>query len=458
MTANCRPAGQHIPSWKQLLQAKRGGKTEMSMILAAFPAVLQKLPAIRLYARSTGMLTVGIFAQSLGFVLLARWLGSDQFGHLATITAVTNVGGAWCGLGTGEAIRRRVSRDPSVYPAMLGHMLILLFLSGAILTALLTVVMASVITVAPDPAENFETILLLVTSNMVLFSWIGLTEQVHLAFRQFAAANYVNASWGITRAAAALIACVGFEINTVFAWAAWNASTSVLLSVACASAISRYGAPQWRVLREEVALGATLSMSACTSVLRQNADLLALSAVAPPHLVGAYGIARRIISAATVVGSSLDRLIYSRLAIAGAQGASETLQLAKRYVLYGMGLTGMASAGVFVASPLLPLLFGSDFADAVWITQILCWTLILTSTQFIAFDALNAAEQHHIRLLIGTAVGLAAAALIVGLSLAFGTTGTFVGVYLAEVSIAMALWQTLRFVGGRRSAYSPAAD
>jgi O-antigen/teichoic acid export membrane protein len=155
-----------------------------------------------------------------------------------------------------------------------------------------------------------------------------------------------------------------------------------------------------------------------------------------------------------VVGSSLDRLIYTKLAIAGAKGPSETLQLAKRYVLYGMGLTGMASAGVFAASPLLPLLFGNDFADTVWITQVLCWTLIPTATQFIAFDALNAAEQHHIRLLIGTGVGLAGAALIVGLTLAFGTTGTFAAVYVAEVSLALALWQTLRFVGNREPAHS----
>jgi O-antigen/teichoic acid export membrane protein len=193
-------------------------------------------------------------------------------------------------------------------------------------------------------------------------------------------------------------------------------------------------------------------MSASIAVLRQNADLLALSTIATPHLAGVYGVARRIISTATVVGSSFDRLIYAKLAIAGARGPSETLQLAKRYVLYGIGLTGVTSAGVFLASPLLPLLFGRDFADAVWITQLLCWTLILTATQFIAFDALNAAEQHRIRLLVGSGVGLAGAALIVVLSLALGTTGTFVGVYLAEISMALALWQTLKFVSGRSPA------
>jgi O-antigen/teichoic acid export membrane protein len=79
------------------------------------------------------MLTVGIAAQSIGFIVLARWLGSDQFGHLSMITAATNLGAAWCGLGTSEAMRRRAGRDPSLYPTLLGHCLILLFVSGTVL-------------------------------------------------------------------------------------------------------------------------------------------------------------------------------------------------------------------------------------------------------------------------------------------------------------------------------------
>src|SRR5579871_899645 len=104
--------------------------------------VVQHLPAIRLYVSSTSLLTVGIAAQSVGFVILARWLGSDQFGHLSMITAATNLGSAWCGLGTGEAMRRRAGREPSLYPTLLGHCLILLFVSGAILTAVMSVAIA----------------------------------------------------------------------------------------------------------------------------------------------------------------------------------------------------------------------------------------------------------------------------------------------------------------------------
>jgi O-antigen/teichoic acid export membrane protein len=423
----------------------------MSMIRTLIDSVVQKLPAVWLYVSSTSTLSVGIAAQSIGFVVLARWLGSEQFGHLSMITSVTSLGAAWCGLGTGEAMRRRVGRDPALYPTMLGHGVIVLVGSGAVLTVILSATMTPYVRVVADPFENFRVILLLVLSNMFLFAWVGLVEQILLTRREFTRANLVNAGFGIARAAGALVACLVFSIDSLPAWAIWNFAVSVAVSLTCAVAILPYGAPRWRVLREEIPLGVTLSLSGSIAALRQNIDLLALSAIATPHLIGAYGVARRIISMAVVTGASLDRLIYAKLAIAGQAGPSATLRLAQKYVVYAIGLTGMTSVGLFVLAPLLPWLFGEDFRDAIWILRALCWTLILTAIQFIAFDALNAADRHRTRLVVGAVVGIAGGALIVGFSSAFGITGTFLGVYLTELSMAVALWTALNLLSDRQT-------
>ena len=412
--------------------------------------VVKSLPAIRLYIASTSMLTVGIAAQSIGFVVLARWLGSDQFGHLSMITAATNLGGAWCGLGTGEAMRRRAGREPALYPQLLGHSLILLLVSGAVLTLVMSVAIASFITIAANPVENYAVIALLVSNNIVLFAWIGLTEQILLAHSQFTRANLLNSGFGIARAVTALVACLGFDIDNLTAWALWNFASFSVGSLACVCLLFRYGGPRWCLLWDEIPRGVTLSISGSIAALRQNVDLLALSAMAPPHLVGAYGVARRVLGVAVVTGASLDRLIYAKLAIAGKSGPAATLYLARRYVIYAIGLTSLTSITIFVLAPLLPLLFGKDFGDMVWIVKVLCWTLMLTAVQFVAFDAINAADQHRVRLIVGTVIGLAGAALIVGLSLAFGTTGTFVGVYAAEISTAAALWTTLKLLSDRQ--------
>jgi O-antigen/teichoic acid export membrane protein len=415
-----------------------------------FDAVIKSLPAIRLYITSTSLLTVGIAAQSIGFVVLARWLGSDQFGHLSMITAATNLGGAWCGLGTGEAMRRRAGREPALYPQLLGHSLILLLVSGAVLTVVMSAAIAASITIVTDSVENYAVIALLVSSNIVLFAWIGLTEQILLAHSQFTRANLLNSGFGIARAFTALVACLGFDIDSLSAWALWNFAAFAVGSLACVCLLFRYGAPRWRLLWDEIPLGVTLSISGSIAALRQNVDLLALSAMAPPHLVGAYGVARRVLAVAVVTGASLDRLIYAKLAIAGKSGPAATLRLARRYVVYAIGITGITSMTIFVLAPLLPLVFGNGFGDLVWIIRVLCWTLILTAVQFVAFDAINAADQHRIRLVVGTVVGLAGASLIVGFSLAFGTTGTFVAVYVAEISTAATLWATLKLLSDRQ--------
>jgi O-antigen/teichoic acid export membrane protein len=423
---------------------------KMSKYMFLFDALIRSFPAIRLYVSSTSILAVGIAAQSVGFVVLARWLGSDQFGHLSVITAATNLGAAWCGLGTGETMRRRGSREPALYSELLGHSLILLLISGAVLTVMMSAGIAFSVTIDADPFKNFTTIILLVSSNLLLFSWISLTEQILLAHSRFTQANLLNSGFGIVRAITALVACLGFGVNSLSAWAWWNCGAFAAGSLVCAGLLCRYGSPRWRLLWDEIPLGVTMSISGSIAALRQNVDLLALSATAPPHLVGAYGVARRVLGVAVVTGASLDRLIYTKLAIAGKSGPAATLRLAQRYVLYAIGLTGLTSIMIFVLAPLLPLLFGKGFGEMVWIVKTLCWTLILTAVQFVAFDAINAADQHKIRLVVGTVVSIAGAALIVGLSLASGMAGTLTAVYISEIATAAALWTTLKLLSDRQ--------
>jgi O-antigen/teichoic acid export membrane protein len=415
-----------------------------------FDTLTKRLPAIRLYLSSTGLLMAGLALQSVGFFILARWLGSEQFGHLSLITAATNLGSSWCGLGTADTIRRRGSREPSLYPDLLGHAVILLTASGAVLTGVMTAAIALWTTVVSDPVQNLVVIALLVSSNMVLFIWITLTEAILLTHSQFTRANLLNFSLGLARTLTAVVACVVFGVDSLGAWAWWNFAAFVLVSLACVWLLSPYGAPRWRVLWDEIPLGATFGISGTIQALRQNVDLLALSAVAPPQLVGAYGVTRRVLGIALVTGASLDRLLFNKFAIAGESGPTATLALAKKWVLPAIGLTALTSAVIFVLAPVLPLLFGDGFRDVVWIIKVLCWTLVLTAIQFIAFDAINAADQHRIRVAVTTVVGIAGAALIAALSLPFGITGIFIAVYVAEISIAAALWATLKVLSDRQ--------
>lgn len=218
------------------------------------------------------------------------------------------------------------------------------------------------------------------------------------------------------------------------------------VSLFCLSAVWSYGPPRWRLVRDELTLGVTMSGAGFLWALRQNVDVLVLSLIEPPAVVGAYGVARRVIATASVLGASLDRQIYAKLAVAGKAGPAATLRLAQKYAVYALAITGPASLALFAVAPVLPWMFGKDFGGAIPILKILCWILILGAVQNVAFDALNASERHHAQFISGTAAGLFGAGVVASLTYAYGISGAFVAAYLSEGAMTIVAWATLIFL------------
>ena len=175
--------------------------------------------AVRLYASSTAALAIGLIAHTLGLILVARALGPAQFGVLALVTSVGNIGLALSGLGGSEVLRRLVARDRSIYPRALGHALILLVPSSLALSVLLAAGLAWWLPLGGGYGVDFGVHLLLVASNIALFAWLGLVEQILLAFDANGHAKSVNIASGLARALAAGHACLVFNVDTATAWA-----------------------------------------------------------------------------------------------------------------------------------------------------------------------------------------------------------------------------------------------
>jgi O-antigen/teichoic acid export membrane protein len=408
----------------------------------------RRASAVR-YVASTGSMAVGLIAHTLGFIVLARALGASQYGVLAIITAVASFGLLWCGLGSGELMRRRVARDRSAYPEVLGHTIIIL--AGTTLTIgfVLSVGLAATVKVADSFAANLAIMLMFVVSNMGMFAWIGMSEQILLAHDEVGQANLVNISSGVGRAVAAVVACYGWGVHDLSDWARWHFGFYLVICIGCTVAIAAYGRPRMVILWRDLGRGLTIAAAGLFTFLRRNADVLVLGAVASPAVVGVYSVARRIVGTADVVSASLDRLVYSNLAVAGADGPEATLRLAARYAGIAALLCGLTSVALYVAAPWVPLIFGAQYADAVGITRFLAWLLILTSLHNLASDALNAAERHEKRLAAETAAGLAATALMVGLTLLYALNGMLISIYISGMLSVGALWSMLFWLARR---------
>jgi O-antigen/teichoic acid export membrane protein len=313
------------------------------------------------------------------------------------------------------------------------------------ISVLVTAGLAFFVRIGPNLVENLLTLLLLVVSTVILYTWVGFTEQIFLARERYTAANVINGGFGLVRGLSAVVACVGFGVDSLQEWALWSFGSYLAVSLVCAAAIWPYGSPHWRVLKDELPLGASLSVSSFFGAMRWNLDIMAMSIWLPPYMVGAYGVARRVLAAAFIVGGTLDRLAYTKLAMAGAGGPSDTLPLAYKYVVYATGLAAATGLALFVVAPALPWIFGKDFGEAIFILQALCWTLIPVFITNIANDALGASDQHQPRMVALIIVIAAGSSLIVWLTFLLGIKGTLIGVYASEISIAAAFWMVLHW-------------
>jgi len=98
---------------------------------------------------------------------------------------------------------------------------------------------------------------------------------------------------------------------------------------------------------------------------------------------------------------------------------------------------------LYVAAPIVIPVFGAQYSAAVPVLKITCWTLVLTSLQFLAMDAINAADQHKMRLMVEGAVSLVCMALVCALTYGYALDGMLIGLYVTQTLIVAALWGTL---------------
>jgi O-antigen/teichoic acid export membrane protein len=163
-----------------------------------------------------------------------------------------------------------------------------------------------------------------------------------------------------------------------------------------------------------------------------------------------------VVSVGLVVPGAFDRLIYGRLAVAGSGGVTAALRLAKRYMIYSFTVSAATSLVIFVSAGAIPWLAGADYSEAVGLAQVLCWTVVSTSLQFLAYDALNAAELHRLSTAISGITNVAGAALLLWLGSAYGVVGVFVALYLSDIVRAAAMWLALLVASRRNEIYHAA--
>ncbi len=346
-----------------------------------------------------------IVLQAAYFLLIARSLGTEQYGTFIGVASLVKILLPFSAWGAPEILMKHVSRNPLLFSAYWGNGLAMI---GAFGTLCLTLML------------GFSGILLPPSATLGLMVCVGLADLffsrvLDVALKAFMAMDlhHLNAKFHVLLTVNSVIAALCLAVlvpePNVTAWGGlYLASRVVTMLMAFALIHRTIGKPKlvFKWIVPELGQGFFFSVDFSAYTLSSDLDKTMLARLGTLEATGIYGAAYRVIDVAIAPVMSLAAVAYAQFFRAGQQGVQGSLQVAKRFVPLAGGYGILASIGVFAIAPVVPYLLGSDYAAAVDAIRWLSPLLFLRSLQSFAADTLTGAGLQGNRTILQVSVAL----------------------------------------------------
>jgi O-antigen/teichoic acid export membrane protein len=404
---------------------------------AAEPSTHPALPPAtgRRVLVNTGALTsASLWRIAMSFILqllIARRLGVEALGIYTTAMAYLNVSQVFTELGLPALLVRDLAQEPAHRRSYFRRMLVIQ-VSAALLTWGALVLLTGIL---PYSSATVGA-LWLVGASLPLFA---ISSACHTLFQ---AGERMELVFGVEALINALILAAsiglmwqGYDVVALIGLIVATQLVSVLASLALLARSGLLAPPQQpapatlpRLLRRATPfLGLSVG-----DVLLQRLDILLLSVVAGPTVVGVYSAAYNLVRVAFKLVQSFWRALYPTLSRLHRQAPENYARLARlglRYTL--LALLPLAAVGAGVADGLLHLIYGPDYLVSAVVLQISIWTIPLFLLEIYAITLLMV--EHELRLALWiTGVHLAVTLLLLPpLTLLLGAAGAALAVLTA---------------------------
>jgi len=406
--------------------------------------------AARRAARNAGALAIStVLAKGLQFIwqlVLARWLGSSDYGIYGTIGALLAIGAAIPEFGMGLIVVRDVATRPKDAGRYLGATLVMQPVLAAV--AYLALLVAAWLL---GYTGDLRGLLALAAISLLVDALGNMAYNQLIAFERMAitalisvvhVAALVALGAGALAAGGGLVALYGAIL-----------SAGVLRSAAMWLALRRTGVrPRFPVSRTIarglVINGAPLALASFLTLAYQHTDKLITTAMLGEDRTGQ-------LTAAFVISFGVIELLSTTVLVAVFPLMSRTYSDGMR-ALFEFMIEKLAFFNLLISLPialviallsvpLSGLLFGPDFTRTASVLQVLIWYTVVTMVGNVFAQALLV-ENRQRRTLIIRASGLAVnVALNIALLPLIGVAGAAVASLLAELMVLAGLVSSFRF-------------
>lgn len=351
-------------------------------------------------ARNAGWMFAGqglaFVVQGVYFVVLARLLGSAQYGILAAAFALVSIVSQYSTMGSGLLFLRYVSPDHSRFREYWGNIL----LSTATLGTLLVLVLHWSGRWLVGSAS--ASILILLAIADCLFGQLSsCISQIFQTFEKMRITATLNLLTNVLRLLAAAAMLVILHHATAWDWAIASLTVSGIAAVTAFTTVTiRFGWPKFvpKLLLKRVGEGFIFAVSGSTTSAYNDIDKVMLGHYGMAVANGIYSMAYRVINICTMPMMSIHAAAFPRFFREGVNGARSTEPFARKLLKRTLVMGILGAVGMFLAAPLIPFMVGKGFSQSVSALRWLCLIPAFRCLHLSAGDAMAGAGYQKYRL------------------------------------------------------------
>lgn len=391
--------------------------------------------------------------QAAYFILLARLLGSEEYGVLAGAAALVNIVSQYSGMGAGILFLRYVSPDHGKFREYWGNILVSVTIVATVL--ILALHFTGKWFLGPDGAAI---LVILAVGDCLCAQLTMAAAQVFQTFERMRITAGLNFVTNLFRMilAACLVAVVHHASARTWAIASMCVSITATL-LAIYKVTSNFGLPTFslKLFFRRIGEGFIYAISGSTTTVYNDVDKVMLGHYGMTVANGIYSMAYRVVNISTVPINSIHGAAFPSFFREGVKGVKSTEQFAKKILKRTVVLGALGAVGMFVCAPILPRIAGHDFSASASALRWLCLIPLFRCFNLSAGDAITGAGFQKFRLLSQTIAAAGNFGLNLYLIPRYSWHGAAWASLLTDGSLAALNWTILALLSRRAPAATP---
>jgi O-antigen/teichoic acid export membrane protein len=377
--------------------------------------------------------------QSLYFVVLARTLGSRDYGSFLGIIAFVSLFIPFSNWGAGIILVQNVSRDQRLFGRYYGAAILKTLLFGSLFT---TVVLVFSV-VSPIATNSVYLVFLLAISN---FIFMTLADNCRDAFTSMGLLKYTSniiLLLSFNRFLGAVIFVLLVQSKSVLIWAIIYCVATLITAVISSIMVLKFiGKPIFEISMafKDLRQGFSFAISNSAENIYNDLDKAMLSKLSTSESVGIYGAAYHILNVAFLPIQSLMLATFRDFFRMGALGIHQALVLSRKVLLLSFSYSILGVIAILLFSPLISKVLGSEYAESSIALMWLSPTLLFKSLHRLAADILTGSNYQQIRTRLQLSAAFLNAALNFLLISKYQWYGAIWATLISECLLAVSLW------------------